>query len=313
MGKVYSFWFTVFGLTCFVSCQHTGGERTKPAKPYILATTGMVADMVQHIAGDSAIVEALMRPGVDPHLYKASQGDLKKILDADYLFYNGLHLEGKLASILEKQARVKPVVAVGDGLDGLIKINETIYDPHIWFDVSLWRAAAAHAVQQLAALDSANAVYYEANGRRYMAALDSLDAWVQARINTIPANKRVLITAHDAFSYFGRAYGMEVRGLQGISTVSEFGLRDVSRLVDYIITKEIPAVFVESSVSDRSLKAVLTGVRQRGGSVHIGGDLFSDAMGAEGTVEGTYIGMVKHNVNTIVDALTDKQNTDNSD
>jgi len=266
----------------------------------------MVADMVQHIAGDSAIVEALMLPGVDPHLYKASQGDLRKILDADYLFYNGLHLEGKLASILEKQARVKPVLAVGDGLNGLIKINETTYDPHIWFDVSLWKAATANAVQQLAVLDNANAAYYQENARRYMEALDSLDTWVQTRINTIPPAKRVLITAHDAFSYFGRAYGLEVRGLQGISTLSEFGLRDVSQLVDYIVARGIAAVFVESSVSDRSLKAVLTGVRQRGGTVRIGGNLFSDAMGAEGTVEGTYIGMVKYNVNTIVDALTEK-------
>ncbi|WP_326328744.1 metal ABC transporter solute-binding protein, Zn/Mn family [Parapedobacter sp. 10938] len=289
-----------------LSCRQTVSERTESGKPYILATTGMVADMVQHIVGDSATVEALMRPGVDPHLYKASQGDLRKILDADYLFYNGLHLEGKLASILEKQARVKPVVAVGDDLKGLIKVNETTYDPHIWFDVSLWKAATAHAVRQMAELDRANAAYYEANGRRYMQALDSLDTWVTARIHTIPPTKRVLITAHDAFSYFGRAYGMEVRGLQGISTVSEFGLRDVSGLVDYIITQGIPAVFVESSVSDRSLKAVLTGVRQRGGTVRIGGNLFSDAMGAEGTAEGTYIGMVKYNVNTIVEALTEK-------
>ncbi|MFB2121001.1 metal ABC transporter solute-binding protein, Zn/Mn family [Parapedobacter sp. 2B3] len=306
MGKVYSFCSVISLLICCLSCQQPVRERTGSGKPYILATTGMVADMVQHIAGDSAIVEALMRPGVDPHLYKASQGDLRKILDADYLFYNGLHLEGKLASILEKQARVKPVLAVGDGLNGLIKINETTYDPHIWFDVSLWKAATANAVQQLVALDSTNAVYYQENARRYMEALDSLDTWVQTRINTIPPAKRVLITAHDAFSYFGRAYGLEVRGLQGISTMSEFGLRDVSQLVDYIVARGIPAVFVESSVSDRSLKAALTGVRQRGGTVRIGGNLFSDAMGTEGTVEGTYIGMVKYNVNTIVDALTEK-------
>lgn len=306
MGKIDSLLLAACCLICCLSCQQTASERNEPGKPYILATTGMVADMVQHITGDSAIVEALMRPGVDPHLYKASQGDLRKILDADYLFYNGLHLEGKLASILEKQARVKPVVAVGDGLKRLIKINETTYDPHIWFDVSLWKAATANAARQLVALDSANAAYYQANAHRYMEALDSLDIWVQARINTIPPAKRVLITAHDAFSYFGRAYGVEVRGLQGISTVSEFGLRDVSSLVDYIMAQGIPAVFVESSVSDRSLKAVLTGVRQRGGTVRIGGDLFSDAMGAEGTVEGTYIGMVKHNVNTIVVALTEK-------
>src|SRR5690606_24417186 len=223
MRKVYSFWSVVSLVICCLSCQQPVRERTGSGKPYILATTGMVADMVQHIAGDSAVVEALMRPGVDPHLYKASQGDLRKILDADYLFYNGLHLEGKLASILEKQARVKPVIAVGDGLERLIKINETTYDPHIWFDVSLWKAATAHAVRQLAALDSTNAAYYEANALRYMQALDSLDTWVQARINTVPPTKRVLITGHDAFSYLGRAYGGEARGWQGTSTLTGAG------------------------------------------------------------------------------------------
>lgn len=263
----------------------------------------MIADMMQHIAGDSADVEALMHPGVDPHLYKASQGDLRKLLDADFIFYNGLHLEGKLGSILAKQKRVKPVIAVGEGLPGLISINESTYDPHIWFDVSLWKAATRHAMQQLAALDSSNAAYYRANAQDYISQLDTLDAWVHAQINTIQPRRRVLITAHDAFSYFGRAYGVEVRGLQGISTLSEFGLQDVSALVDYIVDHQIPAVFVESSVSDRSLKAVLAGVQQRGRTVHIGGSLFSDAMGAPGTPEGTYIGMVKHNVNTIVKAL----------
>lgn len=288
------------------SCLSCIGEtnQTKSGKPHILATTGMIADMLQHIVGDSATVEALMNPGVDPHLYKASQGDLRKIIAADYLFYNGLHLEGKLASILEKQRRIKPVIALGDGLPNLIRMSRTAYDPHIWFDVSLWKAAAAHAMTKLATLDSANTTYYQANTNAYLMQLDSLDRWVRTQINTIPEEKRVLITAHDAFSYFGRAYGMEVRGLQGISTLSEFGLRDVSDLVDYIVERQIPAVFLETSVSDRSLKAVLAGVKQRGGDVGIGGDLFSDAMGKPGTPEGTYIGMVKHNVTTIVKSLS---------
>jgi len=264
----------------------------------------MIADMLQHIAGDSMVVEALMRPGVDPHLYKASQGDLARILAADYLFYNGLHLEGKLASILEKQRRVKPVVAIGDGLDGLITLSKDTYDPHIWFDVALWKSATANAARRLAELDRNNAAYYNANAAGYMAALDSLDTWVRATIQRIPEEKRVLITAHDAFSYFGRAYDMEVMGLQGISTLAEFGLQDVSALANYITEHRIPAVFVESSVSDRALKAVLAGVRERGGSVRIGGNLYSDAMGAPGTPGGTYIGMVRHNVNTIVEALS---------
>lgn len=304
MTKVIGYFYALFCTTyALLSCQPAPAGGLTAGKLHILATTGMVADMVQHITGDSAVVIALMQPGVDPHLYKASQGDLRKILDADYLFYNGLHLEGKLATILDKQKRVKPVVAVGDGLNNLIKVNETTYDPHIWFDVSLWKSATANAAQQLGELDSDNAAYYKANALNYMEQLDSLDVWIHAQINTIPRTKRVLITAHDAFSYFGRAYGVEVRGLQGISTLSEFGLRDVSGLVDYIVRQEIPAVFVESSVSDRSLKAVLAGVHQRGGQVQIGGNLFSDAMGASGTPAGTYIGMVKHNVNTIVAAL----------
>jgi ABC-type metal ion transport system, periplasmic component/surface adhesin len=302
MGKFY----VVILLTLSVcwSCNGPAGKELYGDRPYLLTTTGMIADMLQHIAGDSMVVEALMRPGVDPHLYKASQGDLARILAADYLFYNGLHLEGKLASILEKQRRVKPVVAIGDGLDGLITLSKDTYDPHIWFDVALWKSATANAARRLAELDRNNAAYYNANAAGYMAALDSLDTWVRATIQRIPEEKRVLITAHDAFSYFGRAYDMEVMGLQGISTLAEFGLQDVSALANYITEHRIPAVFVESSVSDRALKAVLAGVRERGGSVRIGGNLYSDAMGAPGTPGGTYIGMVRHNVNTIVEALS---------
>lgn len=289
-------------VTCF-SCRepsrHDGRVR-------ILATTGMVADMVRNIVGDSAIVDVLMHPGVDPHLYKASQGDLRKILDADYLVYNGLHLEGKLVGILEKQSRVKPVIAVSDGLDKLIRAGQNLYDPHIWFDVMLWKEATARTAGQLMQLDTAKRDYYRVNTKRYMQQLDTLDGWVRQRIHAIPTVRRTLITAHDAFSYFGRAYGIKVRGLQGISTLSEFGLRDVSNLVNFIVTHQIPAVFVESSVSDRSLKAVLEGVRKRGGHVHIGGHLLADALGGDNTPEGTYIGMVKHNVNTIVKALADK-------
>lgn len=289
------------GLT-LVACD-SETERRADRKPRIITTTGMVADMVTHIVGDSATVEALMLPGVDPHLYKASQGDLKKILDADYLVYNGLHLEGKLSGILEKQARVKPTIAVGELLDDLIALGKSNYDPHIWFDVALWKTATAKTAEQLAELDKSRAAYYHANAQVYMARLDSLDTWIHEQINTLPPERRVLVTAHDAFSYFGRAYGMEIHSLQGISTLSEFGLRDVSRLVDFIVTRAIPAVFVESSVSDRALKAVLAGVQQRGQQITIGGSLFSDALGMPGTPEGTYIGMVKHNVNTIVTAL----------
>lgn len=284
------------------------GENKKSVtgeKPYIVTTTGMIADIVENIAGDSAKVEAIMQPGVDPHLYKASQGDLKKIMDADYIFYNGLHLEGKMGEILEKQTHIKPVIALGDSISRgkIISVSDNTYDPHIWFDVQLWREAAEIALTSLIRLNPENTAYYQQNADKYLKELDSLDHWVKAEISTIPENRRVLITAHDAFSYFGKAYGIEVRGLQGISTMSEIGLRDVTDLVNFIIENDIPAVFVESSVSDKSLKAVVEGVNNKGKKLSIGGNLFSDAMGEKGTPKGTYIGMVKHNVNTIVTAL----------
>ena len=265
----------------------------------------MIADIVANVAGASAPEEAIMQPGVDPPLYKARQGDLKKIMNADYIFYNGLHLEGKMGEILEKQTHSKPVIALGDSITSskIIRLTDNTYDPHIWFDVALWKEATEISLKNLSALNPDNAAYYEQNADRYIKELDELDRWVRAEILTIPQNRRVLITAHDAFSYFGRAYGIEVRGLQGISTLSEIGLRDVTNLVDFIIEKDIPAVFVESSVSDRSLKAVIAGVNKKGRNLTVGGNLFSDAMGEKGTPEGTYTGMVKHNVNTIVSAL----------
>ena len=288
----------------FIACGEST-DRVKGGKPYIITTTGMIADIVENIVKDSAEVEAIMQPGVDPHLYKASQGDLKKIMDADYILYNGLHLEGKMGEILEKQALVKPVIALGDsiGRSKIISVSHNTYDPHIWFDVAIWREATAITLKSLTKLNPKNKVYYQQNADQYMKALDSLNNWVKIEISSIPQHKRVLITAHDAFSYFGKAYGIDVRGLQGISTMSEIGLRDVTDLVDFIIKNDIPAVFVESSVSDKSLKAVVEGVNNQGKKLAIGGNLFSDAMGKKGTPEGTYIGMVKHNVNTIVTAL----------
>lgn len=272
-------------------------------RPKIVVTTGMLADMVEHIVGDSATVVALMRPGVDPHLYKASLNDLQHIVDADYLVYNGLDLEGRLARVLHKQAAAKPVVSVGDSLGTRLLRHGSVYDPHIWFDVALWRDATLLAAEALGQLNPAHRQYYLANARAYADTLDMLDQWVRSEIQSIPAERRVLITAHDAFSYFGMAYGIEVRGLQGISTISEFGLRDVTELVDFVIDRRIPAIFLETSVSGRSLQAVVAGARDRGQAFRIGGQLYADAMGPPGTPAGTYVGMVRHNVHTIVNAL----------
>jgi manganese/zinc/iron transport system substrate-binding protein len=271
----------------------------------IVTTTGMIADAVKNVTGDGADVISLMGAGVDPHLYKATQGDLQKLTDADVIFYNGLHLEGKMAEVLEKLGRTKTVIPVTQSIqeEELRLITEGIHDPHIWFDVKLWKNAVSAVEKTLSEVDSAKQEIYQANAARYLLQLDSLDNAVATQIQTIPATQRVLITAHDAFGYFGDAYAMEVRGLQGISTVSEFGLKDVTVLVDFIISRKIKAIFVETSVSEKSINAVIEGCKNKGWQVNIGGSLYSDAMGEANTPEGTYIGMVSKNVSTIVSAL----------
>jgi len=273
----------------------------------VVTTTGMIADAVINIAGDSLEVEALMGPGVDPHLFKATQGDLKKLTNADLVLYNGLLLEGKMGEVLKKLGRIKPVIAVGGAIDTTYLLGSPLYrnahDPHIWFDVSLWKQVVIKINESLQELDPGNADYFNRNSEIYLDRLDSLHRQVKIQIAQIPTEQRVLITAHDAFEYFGRAYNIEVRGLQGLSTLTEFGLKDITDLVQYIIDRQIKAVFIETSISERSIQAVVAGCQQRGSDVRIGGSLFSDAMGNKNTPEGTYIGMVNANVQTITQAL----------
>lgn len=293
--------------TAFLAaCRGDSGPATG-ARLKIVATTGMIQDVAQVIAGDRARVTALMGPGVDPHLYKATQGDLARLTGSDIVFYNGLHLEGKMVDALEKLARTHYVISVSDRIprDILRRPPEFKgnYDPHIWFDVELWTMAAQLIGDTLAVIDTAHAAEYHSRTAQYIHRLDSLHAWVASEIRTIPRTQRLLITAHDAFGYFGRAYDIEVRGLQGISTVSEFGLADINNLVETIVARKVKAVFIETSVPKRSIEAVVQGVKGRNHDVRIGGTLFSDAMGAAGTPEGTYIGMVTANVRTIVEAL----------
>lgn len=278
------------------------GSGASPIK--VVATTGMIGDLVHEIGQEKVILDTLMETGVDPHLYKATHGDMRRLQQADVIFYNGLHLEGKMQSILTKMARFKPVYAVSETIssDDLIHYG-SVSDPHIWFDVSLWQQAAAQVLTKLVEMDAANQDTYRANAQRYQQQLSSLHQWVQTQIEGLPKSKRVLITAHDAFGYFGRVYGMEVHGLQGVSTVSEFGLHDIQQLKQLIIDRKIPAVFVESSVPKKFLRALVAGVADSGHELTIGGELYSDAMGLKGTPAGTYIGMVKHNVTTIVSAL----------
>ena len=272
----------------------------------VVATTGMVADAVAQVGGEHVSVRSLMGPGVDPHLYRASEGDVRTLAEADVIFYNGLHLEAKMADVLaEIGERGRPTRAVAEAIpeDRLRQVSTTQHDPHVWFDVELWKYAVEAVRDTLLELDPENAGDYRANAKAYLADLDRLDAYVQAEAARVPEERRVLITAHDAFEYFGAAYGFEVRGLQGISTVAEAGTRDVAELASFIVERRIPVAFVESSVSPRTILAVQAAVEARGFELRIGGSLFSDAMGDEGTPEGTYVGMVRHNVDTIVSGL----------
>lgn len=274
----------------------------------VTTTIGMITDIVENIGGEHVEVSGLMKAGVDPHLYKASQGDIRKLDEAEIIFYNGLHLEGKMVDIFEKMDKEKPTVAVAEAIDkSLLRSGAdtlgTEYDPHVWFNVQHWMKAAEMVRDELAAFDPGHADEYKQNAEVYLAKLQELDVYVKEQIATIPEQSRVLVTAHDAFGYFGEAYGMKVMGLQGLSTASEYGSKDVMELRDFLVENKIKAVFVESSVPKKAIEAVVQGAKEKGHELKIGGELFSDAMGEKGTEEGTYIGMVRHNVDTIVKAL----------
>jgi manganese/zinc/iron transport system substrate-binding protein len=273
----------------------------------VVTTVGMITDIVEQVGGPRVQVTGLMGPGVDPHLYKASEGDVLRLGTADVIFYGGLHLEAKLAEVLERlESRVR-TVAVTDTIDRSLLSRpaqfEGQYDPHVWFDVTLWMKAVEQVRDTLIEMDPGSAERYRANAEAYLTRLAELHRYVTRQAQRIPPQQRVLVTAHDAFNYFGRAYGFEVRGLQGISTAAEAGASDVRGLADFLAQRKIRAIFIESSVPVRNVEAVQAAVQSRGWDIAIGGELFSDAMGSAGTVEGTYIGMVRHNIDTIVKAL----------
>ena len=280
----------------------------------VVTTIGMITDVVKNVGGERVAVTGLMGPGVDPHLYKASAGDVQRLTSAQLIFYNGLHLESKMGDILAKMSGNTKTVAVTDAVDRSLLLTppefEGQYDPHLWFDVTLWIKAVGKIRDTLREFDSDNTLMYWTNAERYLAKLAELHEYVKAQSERVPSEQRVLVTAHDAFNYFGKAYGFEVRGLQGISTATEAGIADVQELATFIAERRIPAIFVESSVSSRSLEAVRAAVSSKGFDVKIGGELFSDAMGDDGTPEGTYIGMVRHNIDTIVTALIGETSTD---
>lgn len=274
----------------------------------VVATTGMIADLAREVVGDRAEVVALIGEGIDPHLYNPTRSDVAKLLAADVIFYNGLLLEGRMSDVLVQVARQgKPVFAVTELIDPeyLLESDEMegYADPHVWMDVGAWMQALDVIVRELSRFDPEYAEQYAENAAAFREELRRLDEYAKTAIRSIPESNRILVTAHDAFSYFGRAYGIEVRGIQGISTESEAGLQDIVRLIDMIVERQVGAVFVETSVSDKNVRALVEGAQRRGHQLAIGGSLFSDAMGAAGTYEGTYIGMLDHNITTIARAL----------
>ena len=277
------------------------------AKFRVVTTIGMITDIVKNVGGNRVEVIGLMGPGVDPHLYNPSAGDVQKLKSASLIFYNGLHLESKMGDLLAKMSGDTKTVAVTDAVDRSLLLTppeyEGQYDPHLWFDVTLWMEAVIKVRDALCEFDPDNRAMYRSNAERYLAKLTELHAYVKLQVQRVPPQQRVLVTAHDAFNYFGKGYGFEVHGLQGISTATEAGIADVQELATFIAERRIPAIFVESSVSSKSLEAVKAAVKSKGFDVAIGGELFSDAMGNAGTPEGTYIGMVRHNIDTIVKAL----------
>lgn len=295
------------GLCLFVAGCATEANDQRAGRLRVVTTIGMIADAAKEIGGPRVDVQALMGPGIDPHLYKASEGDVQRLSEAHLVLYNGLHLEAKMGEVLEHMNERTRTVAVGDAIPPERRLApvgaQGIADPHVWFDVTRWSLAVARVRDALIERDPSHEAEYRERGEKYLATLSALDAEIRSEIEKIPHEQRVLITAHDAFQYFGEAYGFEVRGLQGVSTQSEAGTADVQALAEFIASRRIPAIFVESSVSPRAIEAVQAAVAARGFEVKIGGQLFSDAMGSAGTPEGTYPGMVRHNVRTIVSAL----------
>lgn len=273
----------------------------------VVATTGMIADAARAIAGEAADVTALMGPGVDPHSYRQTRSDIVALSRADLILRNGLYLEAQMEGLFDDLKRHSTVVAVGEAVpqDALLSHPgyEDRFDPHVWMVPDLWRHAVLATRDALSAAAPDQADSFAANARSYLADLDRVSAYARDVLNRVPQQSRILVTGHDAFSYFGRAYGYEVEGIQGISTESEAGLQRIGDLVDVLVARKIGAVFVESSVSDRNMRALIEGAASRGQTVRIGGELFSDAMGRPGTYEGTYIGMIDHNATTIAAAL----------
>ncbi|MCZ4282375.1 zinc ABC transporter substrate-binding protein [Kiloniella laminariae] len=276
-------------------------------KPVVVTTIAQIADVVSHITGDKMEVSSLMGEGVDPHTYRMNRKDIAALTRADIILYNGLYLEAQMEDALERMAQNKPVVPLAAAIDQTLLLSSQSYenkhDPHVWMDVQKWMAVTRKALEVIIAFDPGNQAFYTENATAYLAQLEQLNSYVTRVLASVPENERVVISAHDAFNYFGQAYDFEVIGIQGLSTASEAGLKKIEELVALIVERKIKAVFVESSVADRNVRALIEGAAARGHPVQIGGTLFSDAMGPLGSYEGTYIGMLDHNATVISRAL----------
>lgn len=273
----------------------------------VVTTTGMIADAARQVGGDSVTVKALMGPGIDPHAYRQTRSDIVEMTRADLVLWHGLYLEAQLESLLLDMGRSRNVIAVGEAVPEALRLADPDYDnrfdPHVWMDPDLWQYVVLAVRDALSAARPQQTELFAANAAAHIAALEGLSEYAAQSLASVPQEARVLLTAHDAFGYFGRAYGYEVLGIQGISTESEAGLNRIGELVTLLVDRQIGAVFVESSVSDRNIRALIEGAAARGHTVRVGGELFSDAMGPDGTYEGTYIGMIDHNVTMIAGAL----------
>ncbi|MFT7666093.1 MAG: manganese/zinc/iron transport system substrate-binding protein [Patiriisocius sp.] len=286
------------------------GCRNNPessGKLNVVVTTSMLTDLVKNIGGDLIEIDGLMGAGVDPHLYKASEGDVTKLFTADVIFYNGLHLEGKLVEVFEKMKANKTTIALGESLAKETLIGSDYfasnYDPHVWFNIQYFKQFSDKVTRVLSEKDPKNASNFAANNLLFQKKLDLLESTIKNTIAKLPEEKRILVTAHDAFNYFGKTYGFKVVGLQGLSTATEAGVQDVQKLSNFIIENNVKAIFIESSVPRRTIEALQAAVLSKNHEVTIGGSLYSDALGDSGSLEGTYVGMFLYNVNTIVNAL----------
>ena len=273
----------------------------------VVCTTSIIGDVVRHIAPEHVRIETLMGPGIDPHLFEAKPSDVRKMGNAAVIIHNGLHLEGKLSKLFKRMKSHKKMIAFEDGMNKaqLIPLTSNHYDPHVWFDVLLWLQGLTHVKEELISVYPNDKSEIEQKFKLYEAELLKLNETIEESMNMIPINQRVLITSHDAFHYFGKAYGVEVKAIQGVSTLVEPGLKSVSLLVDNILNRKIPAIFVESSVSSKAIKSVIEACRSNDWEVKIGGTLFSDALGSKEEEAGTYIDMITKNCQTIQKALID--------